>query len=138
MTITEDITLTAHWKESTGSWQDATMTGVTEGTSCTVNGINGIKVGTSKKGGAMSITVPGTATELKFYAAAWNGVNSLSLNISGITHEAIALTSDSGIANNNPFTLNGSADNYLQEITLSISEETTITFTGSSAKRFVV
>ena len=82
--------------------------------------------------------LPSTATELKFYAAAWKGVTGLSLNISGITHDAIILDADTGIANNSPFTLSGNASDYLKTIELNINSETTITFTGSSAKRFVV
>ena len=59
----------------------ATMTAGTNGSSCTVNSYSGIKVGTSSKGGDMSITVPSGATKLVVYAAAWKGVTGLSLNI---------------------------------------------------------
>lgn len=89
----------------------------------------------------MSITVDAGATELVLYAAAWNGVNGLSLNISGATANptSIALTANSGIANNSPFTLSGNEEVYKFTIKLSnITSETTITFTSSIAKRFVV
>ena len=120
---------------------DATMIAGTNGSSCTVNGASGIKVGTSSKGGDMTITVGAGATKLTLYAAAWKGVTGLSLNISGATTNptSISLTADGGITSNSPFTLSGTASNFKHEITLSgITAETTITFTSSIAKRFVV
>lgn len=120
---------------------DATMTAGTNGSECTVNSEAGIKVGTSSKGGTMTITVGEGATKLTLYAAAWKGVTGLSLNITGATvsPSSISLTADDGISNNSPFTLNGDASDFIFEITLSdIEEETTLTFTSSIAKRFVV
>lgn len=113
----------------------------TNGSTCTVNDNDGIKVGTSSKGGTMTITVGAGATKLTFYAAAWKGVNGLSLNISGATTSpaSVALTADAGVSNNSPFTLSGSAEIYKHEISLSnITEETTLTFTTSTTKRFVI
>ena len=125
---------------------DATMTAGTNGSSASVSvgGVShsAIKVGTSSKGGTMTITIPTNAKKLSLYAAAWNGVNNLSLNITPntkVSPTSIALTANSGIANNSPFTFNGSADNYLSNIDLSsITTETILTFTSSIAKRFVV
>ena len=125
---------------------DATMTAGTNGSSASVSvgGVShsAIKVGTSKAGGTMTITIPTNAKKLSLYAAAWNGVTGLSLNITPntkVSPTSIALTANSGIANNSPFTFNGSADNYLSNIDLSsITTETTLTFTSSIAKRFVV
>ena len=125
--------------------EDATMTPGTNGSACTVN-VNdndndGIKIGTSKAGGDMTITVGAGATKLVLYAAAWNAVNGLSLNITGATvsPSSISLTADSGVSNNSPFTLVGDEEDYIFEITLSnIAEETTLTFTTSSSKRCVV
>ena len=119
-----------------------TMTAGTNGSTCTVNGIEGIKVGTSSKGGDMSITIPAGATMLHIYAAAWNNVNGLSLNITPtdkVTITSIALKANSGIANNSPFTLSGNEYDYQFDIPLqNITTETTLKFTSSSAKRFVV
>ena len=124
-----------------------TMTAGTNGSACTVNGEDGIKVGTSKAGGDMLITVPSGSTGLRIYAAAWNGVTGLSLNItktSGASNATISptsasLTADTGISNNSPFTLAGSKSNFKFDFTLSnITANTVYKFTGSSAKRFVV
>ena len=125
----------------------ATMTAGTNGSSCTVNTYSGIKVGTSKAGGDMSITVPSGATKLVLYAAAWKGVTGLSLNITktsgaasaSISSSSIALTADNGISNNSPFTLSGTESNFRFELTLSnITANTVYKFTSSAAKRFVV
>lgn len=135
-----------HASPETG-FTSATMTAGTNGSSCTVNTYSGIKVGTSSKGGDMSITVPSGATKLVLYAAAWKGVTGLSLNIaktSGaasatISPSSISLTADTGISNSSPFTLSGTESNYRFELTLAnITSDTKYTFTSSAAKRFVV
>ena len=120
---------------------DVILAAGTNGSACTVNGNDGIKVGTSKKGGDMTITVPANTVTLHFHAAAWNGVSGLSLNITGATANpsSVDLTPDSGIANNSPFTLIRDESDYEFSISLSnITEETTLTLTSSSEKRFVV
>ena len=107
----------------------------------TVDGQFAIKVGTGSKGGSMSVIVPKGSTMLHVHAAAWNGVNGLSLNISGATTNptSIELNPDSGVAGSGPFELEGSVDDYYYAIELSgIDAETEITFTSSTAKRFVV
>ena len=89
----------------------------------------------------MSIKVPANSTKLTLYAAAWKGVTGLSLNLTGATVSpaSISLTADDGISNNSPFTLSGNESDFVFEITLSnITTETTIKFTSSIAKRFVV
>ena len=70
---------------------------------------NGIKAGTSSKAGAVMISVPSGTKYLHIHAAAWNGTNcSLTVTPEGYS-DAIALTANSGIANNSPFTFNGDA-----------------------------
>ena len=119
-----------------------TMTAGTNGSECTVNGINGIKVGTSKKGGDMTITVPAGATSLQLYAAAWKGVSGLSISItpeSNVNPTSISLTADDGISDSSPFTLTGVEESFKHEVTLSnITSETKLTLTSSTTKRFVV
>ena len=62
---------------------DATITAGTNGSSCTVNNHDGIKVGTSKAGGDMSIAVGSGATSLSFYAVGWKSKSvTISLTIS--------------------------------------------------------
>ena len=120
---------------------NVTLTAGTNGSTATVNTYDAIKVGTSSKGGDMTVTVPAGTTKLHVHAAAWKGVTDLSLNISGATcsPSSIALTADDGISNNSPFTLSGDPEDFYFELTLSgITAETDITFESSSAKRFVV
>ena len=123
---------------------DATMTAGTNGSACTVNNVDGIKCGTSKAAGDMTITVGAGATKLTLYAAAWNNVNGLSLNIAApegvtATPASINLTMDAGISNNPPFTLSGNVADFKHEIVLEgVSDATTLTITSSAAKRFVV
>lgn len=122
--------------------ETATMAAGTNGSTATVNEQAAIKVGTSRLGGSMTITVGAGATTLEFYAAAWNGVSGLGLMITPankVVTSAVQLTSDSGISGNSPFTLTGSESTYKFTIALSnITTETTLTLTGSDTKRFVV
>ena len=121
---------------------DATMTAGTNGSICTVNNIDGVKVGTSKKGGDMTITVGAGAKKMTFYAAAWSGVTGLKLNITpkdNVATASIDLTADAGLTGNSPFTLDGNEDSYKFEIELkNITAETELTLTSSTTKRFVV
>lgn len=127
----------------TNAWAvEVTMTAGTNGSACTVNSINGIKVGTSSKGGDMTITVPAGATSLQLYAAAWKGVSGLSISItpeSNVNPTSISLTADDGISDSSPFTLKGDAESFKHEVTLSnITSETVLKLTSSTTKRFVV
>ncbi len=125
---------------------NCTLTAGTNGSSCTVNTNAGIKVGTSKAGGTMTVTVPSGAKYLHIHVAAWNGVSGLSVNITpntNISPASISLTADSGIAGSSTdFTLNGTASStdFYKVITFTnaLTEETTFTFTTSTAKRFVI
>lgn len=120
---------------------NVTLAAGTNGSTATVNGNTAIKVGTGSVGGSMIVTVPANTTKLHVHAAAWNGVTGLSLNITGATvsPSSIALTANTGISNNTPFTLNGDPKDYYFELTLSgVTSQTDITFTSSIAKRFVV
>ena len=126
---------------STVETSNVTLSAGTNGSDATVNSKAAIKVGTSSKGGDMSVTVPAGTSTLHVHAAAWNGVTGLSLNISGATSSpaSISLTADSGISNSSPFTLSGNPEDFYFKIELSnITTETTIKFTSSINKRFVV
>lgn len=108
---------------------------------CTVNGAKAIKVGSSKKAGDMTITVPAGAKTLKFYAAAWNKESNLSVSITPaekITPTSITLTADEGIqGGETDYKLFGSEASYVYEFTLTNVNQST-TFTLSGSKRFVV
>lgn len=120
---------------------EATMAAGTKGSECTINGNDGIKVGTSSVSGDMSITVGAGATKLAFYAVGWNG-ESVTLSLTGATcsPSSISLNSDSGASNNSPFTLSTSdLSKFYCEVTLSnISTDVTITLSTTSGKRFIV
>ncbi len=121
---------------------EATMAAGTNGSTAKVNDQDAIKCGTSSKAGDMTITVGAGATELTFYAAAWNGVSNSTLTITPeakVSVSEVTLTPNTGIAGNSPFTLADGTDeeDYKFTITLTgVTEETTFTLAG--AKRFVV
>ena len=130
---------------------NCTLTSVTNGSTCKVKigtsdtEYDGIKVGTSSKGGAMKVTVPAGAKYLHVHVAAWNGVSSLSLNITpntNISPTSIALTANTGIHDSSPFTLTGtpSSSDFYKVITFTtaLAAETEFTFTTSTTKRFVI
>ncbi len=120
---------------------NVTLTKGTNGYDAKVNSNDAIKVGTSKLGGDMKVTVPAGTKKLHVHAAAWSGVTGLVLNITGATSTptSITLSPDTGISGNSPFTLNGKAEDFYFAITLNdITAETVITFTAATAKRFVV
>jgi hypothetical protein len=120
---------------------DATIAAGENSLLCTVNGAAGVKVGSSKKAGKMTITVPAGALKLNFYAAAWNKVNGSSLTISPADKVSVAtlnLTADSGIqGTSTDYTLAGTESSYSFELGLqNVTEETVLTLT--SEKRFVI
>lgn len=102
---------------------------------------DGIKLGTAKKSGSMSVTVPAGTAYLHIHASAWKSETNSSLNIPGdmVTPNTIALTANDGITGNTPFTFNGNAstNKYYFVLELSnITSETTLTF--NSPKRCVI
>lgn len=127
-----------------GESEDATMTGGTNGSPAIVlidsEEIDAIKVGTSKAGGDMTITVPQGAYAITFRAVAWNG-NSFSLSISGasnINPSSVDLDDDSGASSNSPFTIAGDPTNYLHTVTFDTVDESTDITLSSQGKRFIV
>ena len=120
--------------------ETATMAG---GSSVTVSGKNAVKVGASKSGGSMTITVGAGATSLSFYIAAWSGDNT-SVSVSPaekVNPTSLNPTQDNGISGTgSTYTLNGTESSYFTTVTLSkITQETEITLSCSSVKnRFVV
>ncbi len=106
----------------------------TTATACTVNGHDGIKVGTGKADGNMSITIPSGITKIKVYIAAWNG-GAGTVTLSGVLSDTLTLTANSGIANNSPFTLNGNETSFRFDLTVTSG---TLTIASGTARRFVV
>ena len=118
----------------------ATMTAGSNASACTVNDIDGIKVGTGKASGTMTITVPKDTVKLSFYSAGWNGTSgTLSMTGATASPSSFSLTANSGISGNSPFTLSGGTniEDFKFETNLSnITSQTTLTFTCGS--RFVI
>lgn len=99
-----------------------------------------LKAGTGKVAGAVKITVPQGKTHLHIHAAGWNGEN-VTLAISGATvsPSSLTLTADTGVANSSPFTLSGEASSYYFDLEFAeTTAPTTLTFTATSGKRFVI
>ena len=121
-------------------------TGGTSASSCKVKinstDYNGIKAGTGSVFGAVKITVPAATKYLHMHVAGWNNENvTLTVAPTGYT-EDIALTSNSGISGNSPFTFSGdpSTSSYYKVITFTdaLAADTDLTFTATGGKRFVV
>lgn len=127
-----DITVTAKPQQSEF---DATMTPGSNSMACTVSGEDGVKVGTSKAAGSMTISVGAGATRLSFYAAGWNGTSTV-INLTGATcgTSSFSLTADSGISGSgSAYTLSGTESDYYFETTLSgITSDTDITVSAST------
>lgn len=142
--IDEDVEVVAIYTDAP-SEVEATMTAGTNGSAAVVIADEvenaAIKVGTSSKGGDMTLTVGAGAKYVKFYAAAWKGATGLSLNITGAETDpsSVALNPDDGITSNSPYTLSGNAGDFLFTVNLTgITEETVLTLTTSTTKRFVL
>lgn len=127
-----DITVTAKPQQSEF---DADMAAETSAMACTVDGNEGVKVGTSKAAGSMTITVGAGATKLSFYAAGWTGTSTV-INLSGATcgTSSFSLTADSGISGTgSAYTLSGTESDYYYETTLTgVTSETIITVSAST------
>ena len=127
-----DITVTAKPQQSEF---DANMVAGDNSMACTVDGNDGVKVGTSKKAGNMTITVGAGATKLSFYAAGWSGTSTV-INLTGATcgTSSFSLTADAGISGSgSAYTLSGNESDYYFETSLSnISNETEITVSAST------
>ena len=116
----------------------------TQASSCMVviGGTNysGTKLGKSGAGGSASITAPAGTKHIHLHVAAWNGKSTgFTYKIGSGTAQSISgITSNSGIANNSPFTFSGdaSSSNYYKVITLSsaLTEATSITFASTSER----
>ncbi len=119
--------------------------GGTSATTCKViidgTPYDGIKAGTSNIAGAWKVTVPAGTEYLHLHVAAWKNDNvTLTVTPSNLVDD-IVLTSNNGISSNSPFTFVGdpSTDDYYKVIVLgNLSEDTDLTFTATTGKRFVV
>ena len=97
---------------------------------------------TGSAAGSCTVKVPAGTQTLHFHAAAWNAKTSTITVTMGETELLEqALEADGGIKNSSPYTLEGIPYEYYYSIDLSsysLAEETTITFSAGSDKRFVL
>ena len=97
---------------------------------------------TGSAAGSCTIKVPAGTQTLHFHAAAWNAKTSTITVTMGETELMEQdLTADAGIKSSSPYTLEGIPYEYYYSIDLSsysLTEETTITFSAGSDKRFVL
>ena len=110
-----------------------------------VDGVAGVKVGSSKNAGNMTITVPASATKLHLFAAAWTGIAACEVAIAapeGVTVSPASFepSADTGISGADPlaYTLNDlTLVECIYDFDLSgVAAETILTL--SSTNRFVV
>ena len=109
--------------------------------------IDAFKLGKSGAGAASSFTVPSGTTKIYLHAAAWNGKTvslTLATDVGSISpDDAQDLTSNSGIANSSPFTLNTTGtgfdfDDLFFEYTLeNVDDEAEITVTASGERAVI-
>ena len=137
------------WGQASTHTSNVTLNNGTNCSNCSIvisgNTFSGKKMGTSKKTGSTSFTVPAGVTTVYIHAARWNGDGSGNLSVSRtsgtVTPSSLSLTADAGVSSNSPFTLNDpskATTSYFFTLTLqSKNTETTITLTTSS-KRAVV
>ena len=120
--------------------------GVSNASACKViineNEYSGLKCGTASKVGAFKIKVPTGIQYVHLHLAGWKDSQvTLTVTPTGYS-ENITLTANSGITNSSPFTFDGdaSSDDYYKVIDFgnALQEETELTFTSGSGKRFVV
>lgn len=103
---------------------------------------DGVKLGKSGSGGSTTITAPQGTKYIHLHIAAWNtksaGFNYKVGNATAVTISGI--TSNSGIANNSPFTFSGNASSsdYYKIITLETALESNTTITLASTSERVV
>ncbi|MBR0295850.1 MAG: hypothetical protein IJQ95_00450, partial [Paludibacteraceae bacterium] len=102
--------------------------------------VKGLKAGTGSVTGAVKVTIPAGVANLHFHAYSWN-TETVTLSISGLAEgtKAVAIAKNTGVAGNSPYTMAGDPeqDGYYK-IAVNTTEETTLTFTATGGKRFVL
>lgn len=101
-----------------------------------------IKAGIKKQAGELTITIPAGTTKLHIHAAGWKGdASSFTIEGATVSDKTITLISDTGVANDTPFTLEGDPTNYYKELILTgVTAKTTLTLKATKSKgcRFVI
>ena len=145
----EDVVIVVNQAAGEGSTIDYTTletsnvtlstTGGTNASTAKVNNFDALKAGTGSGAGAVKITIPANTTNLHIHAAGWNG-ETTKVTVSGasVTPSTLALVSSTGVSGNSPFTATPASNYYFNLALTGITEATTLTFTATTGKRFVI
>lgn len=129
---------------------EMTANGDTKSYEASVNGVAGVKAGTSSADGSFTVTVPAGAIKLNFFAVAWNNAagdiaisapEGVTLSIEAVEVEKLDLLADAGISgSSNDYILqNLDPADCLFSIDLDgVEAATDITFASGTARRFVI
>lgn len=156
--LTSNVTLYAKWND-VSAWAAVYTSNVTLSTEGGTNAsaakvrltsdgteYDALKAGTSSKSGAVVVTVPDGATKLHFHAYGWSG-ESVTLSVTApdgvtVSPSSVKIAANTGVSSNSPFTLaEGSAPQSEAYFAVTLSgntDETALTFTATSGKRFVL
>ncbi len=131
--FTSNVTWTLGDNATDQTTSSAAQTATINGTEVTEM----VKLGTSKKGGNFTITIPAGTKTLEFYALSWNG-KACKLTVSGCTATPVELDlkSNSGVAGNPPYTVATTDGEARYSITITEAAATSVTVTASARAIF--
>ena len=98
----------------------------------TINGVADqkvLKIGTSKKAGSVTVTVPAGAKKVSFYAVAWKGnATTLTFSMGGTVVATKEIAANDGATSNSPYTITvADSDKYTFDIPVELTADTDIT-----------
>lgn len=110
----------------------------------TINGVADVpvlKLGTSSVVGSATFTIPAGTEKIGFYGVAWKGKKgTLTMSIPSYDDVEFSFNSNTGAANNTPYTMTVTAEDYYEvELGAPCAQETTVTLaTVSGATRVIL
>ena len=110
----------------------------------TINGeanVSVLKLGTSSVVGTATFTIPAGTSKISFYGVAWNGkTGKLTVSVPSNDDVNLTLKSNTGAANNTPYTMTVTSDDYYEiELATPCTQETTVSLsTVSGATRVIL
>lgn len=110
----------------------------------TINGeanVSVLKLGTSSVVGTATFTIPAGTSKISFYGVAWNGkTGKLTVSVPSNDDVNLTLKSNTGAANNTPYTITVTSDDYYEiELATPCTQETTVSLsTVSGATRVIL
>ena len=129
-----DFSSNVTWTLGDGGYtQDATVNGTT--------GVEVLKLGTSKKVGTATLTLPSGSSKMTFYAISWNNADVANLVFKAAGSEIATVTpaANSGLAGNPTYTLTvADSDKYQITVPSGVTEITVETSGGYRAALFAI